>query len=41
MGALLNRDAVAADTLKGVTYVTFDAEVTPTTLYTSAAKKWG
>jgi hypothetical protein len=39
MGALLNRDAAAADTLKGVTCMTFDVEVTPTTLYTSAAKK--
>jgi hypothetical protein len=34
-------DAAAADTLKGVTYVTFDVEVTPTTLFTGAAKKSG
>jgi hypothetical protein len=34
-------DAAAADTLKGVTYVTFDVEVTPTTLFTSGAKKSG
>jgi hypothetical protein len=32
-------DAVAADTLKDVTYVTFDVEVTPTTLVTGAGKK--
>jgi hypothetical protein len=32
-------DAAAADTLKDVTYVTFDVEVTPTTLFTGAAKK--
>ncbi len=41
MGVLLNRDAATVGILKGVTYVTFDAEVTPTTLVTSAAKKWG
>jgi len=34
-------DAAAADTLKGVTYVTFDVEVTPTTLFTGSAKKSG
>ena len=34
-------DAAAADTLKDVTYVTFDVEVTPTTLITGAAKKAG
>ena len=32
-------DAVAAETLKGVTYVTFDVEVTPTTFLTRPAKK--
>jgi hypothetical protein len=32
-------DAAAADTLKNVTYVTFDVEVTPTTLFTGASKK--
>jgi hypothetical protein len=32
-------DAAAADTLKGVTYVTFDVEVTPATFFTGAAKK--
>jgi hypothetical protein len=34
-------DAAAADTLKGVTYVTFDVEVTPATFVTGAAKKSG
>ena len=34
-------DAAAADTLKGVTYVTFDVEVTPATFFTGAAKKSG
>jgi hypothetical protein len=34
-------DAAAADTLKGVTYVTFDVEVTPATFVTGAAKKLG
>ena len=34
-------DEAAADTLKDVTYVTFDVEVTPTTLFTGAAKKSG
>jgi hypothetical protein len=32
-------DMAAASTLKGVTYVTFDVEVTPTTLFTGTAKK--
>jgi hypothetical protein len=32
-------DAVAADTLKDVTYATFDVEVTPTALVTSSAPK--
>ena len=31
-------DAAAADTLKDVTYVTFDVEVTPTTLFTGAKR---
>jgi hypothetical protein len=31
-------DVAAADTLKNVTYVTFDVEVTPTTLFTGAKK---
>lgn len=34
-------DEAAMDTLKGVTYVTFDVEVTPTTLFTSPTKKSG
>ena len=34
-------DEAAADTLKGVTYVTFDVEVTPATFVTGAAKKSG
>jgi hypothetical protein len=34
-------DAAAADTLKGVTYVTFDIEVTPTSLFSGAARKSG
>ena len=34
-------DAAAADTLKDVTYVTFDVEVTPATFVTGAAKKAG
>lgn len=34
-------DATAADTLKDVTYVTFDVEVTPATLVTEPAKKSG
>ena len=34
-------DAAAADTLKGVTYVTFDVEVTPATFFTGAAKRSG
>ena len=41
MGALFNREVAAAGILKGVTYVTFDVEVMPTTLFTSAVKKWG
>jgi hypothetical protein len=34
-------DEAAADTLKDVTYVTFDVEVTPATFVTGAAKKSG
>lgn len=34
-------DEAAADTLKGVTYVTFDVEVTPATFVTGVAKKSG
>ena len=34
-------DQAAADTLKDVTYVTFDVEVTPTTIVTTPAKKSG
>jgi hypothetical protein len=34
-------DEAAADTLRDVTYVTFDVEVTPTTLFTGSAKKSG
>lgn len=34
-------DAAAADTLKDMTYVTFDVEVTPTTLFAGAARKSG
>jgi hypothetical protein len=34
-------DEAAADTLRGVTYVTFDVEVTPTVFVTGAAKKSG
>ncbi len=34
-------DEAAADTLKDVTYVTFDVGVTPTTLFTGAARKSG
>jgi hypothetical protein len=32
-------DEAAADTLKDVTYVTFDVEVMPTTLFGGPAKK--
>lgn len=39
--AATDLDAAAADTLKGVTYVTFDVEVTPATFVTGAAKKSG
>jgi hypothetical protein len=39
--AIAELDEAAADTLKDVTYVTFDVEVTPTTLFTGAAKKTG
>ena len=38
---LTELDEAAADTLKGVTYVTFDVEVTPTTFLTRPAKKAG
>ena len=37
--ALPDLDEAAADALKNVTYVTFDVEVTPTTLVTGPAKK--
>jgi hypothetical protein len=37
--AIAELDAAAADTLKDVTYVTFDVEVTPTALFSGAAKK--
>ena len=37
--AVADLDEAAADTLKNVTYVTFDVEVTPTTLFTGASKK--
>jgi hypothetical protein len=37
--ALADLDAAAADTLKDVTYVTFDVGVTPTNLFSGAAKK--
>jgi hypothetical protein len=39
--AVADLDEAAADTLKGVTYATFDVEVTSTTLFTGAAKKSG
>lgn len=39
--AAADLDEAAADALKGVTYATFDVEVTPTTLFTGAAKKSG
>jgi hypothetical protein len=39
--AATDLDAAAADTLRGVTYVTFDVEVTPATFVTGAAKKAG
>jgi hypothetical protein len=39
--ALTEFDEAAADTLKGVTYVTFDVEVTPATFVTGPAKKSG
>jgi hypothetical protein len=34
-------DEAAADTLRDVTYVTFDVEVTPAVFVTGAAKKSG
>ncbi|MGA2195113.1 MAG: hypothetical protein ABSH40_07565 [Bryobacteraceae bacterium] len=37
--ALTEVDEAAADTLKGLTYVTFDVEVTPATFTTGAAKE--
>jgi hypothetical protein len=37
--AATDLDVAAADTLKGVTYVTFDVEVMPTTLFTVPTKK--
>lgn len=37
--AIEELDAVAGDTLKDVTYVTFEVEVTPTTLFMGAAPK--
>jgi len=39
--ALTDLDEAAADTLKDVTYVTFDVEVTPATFITGAAKRQG
>jgi hypothetical protein len=39
--ALTELDEAAADTLKDVTYVTFDVEVTPATFVTGAVKKSG
>jgi len=39
--ALTEVDEAAADTLKGVTYVTSDVEVTPATFVTGAAKESG
>ena len=41
MGALLNRKVAAADSLKGVACVPFDAEVTLTMLISGGAKKIG
>jgi hypothetical protein len=37
--AMADLDEAAAGTLKGVTYVTFDVQVSPTTLFTGASQK--